>query len=93
MTGEAKKYLEEIIATFFLFIMCVFVFLQLFYRYLVKEPLIYTEELARYAYIWVTFIGLSLCTKTKEHIRIDFLIEKLPIKMKKLTNILMGVDT
>lgn len=85
--------LEEIMATFFLMMMCIFVFLQLFYRYLLKDPLLYAEEIARYAYIWVTFIGLSLSTKTKEHIRIDFFVEKLPGKIKSIVNVMIKIIT
>lgn len=85
--------IEEIITTLFLVIMCIFVFLQLLYRYLLSNPLLYAEEIARYAYIWATFIGLSLSTKTKEHIRIDFFVEKMPLKIKRLVNILMSFVT
>lgn len=84
---------EEIVTTFFLITMCFFVFLQLLFRYLLKDPLLYAEEVARYSYIWITFIGLSLSTKTKEHIRIDFLVEKLPKKIKEFINIIIELFT
>jgi TRAP-type C4-dicarboxylate transport system permease small subunit len=69
---------EELITVFFLFIMCVFVLLQLFSRFILNSPLLFTEEVSRYSYVWITFIGLSLATKTGDHIKVDFFMGLLP---------------
>jgi len=38
----------------------------------------FPEEISRYAYVWITFIGLSLATKTREHIRVEAGVGLLP---------------
>jgi TRAP-type C4-dicarboxylate transport system permease small subunit len=44
----------------------------------------WTEELARYLMIWGAFIGASSVIRTGENIYVDFLIEKLSPKLKKI---------
>ena len=39
-----------------------------------NDPFIFTEEVSRYSYVWITFIGMSLATKTSDHIRVDFFV-------------------
>lgn len=75
--------LEEGVTFFFLAVMCVFVFLQLFFRFVINRPLLYPEEIARGAYVWVCFIGVSLATKSREHIRVDFFVERLPLRLRR----------
>jgi len=70
--------LEEGVTLFFFFVMCVAVLLQLVFRFLFNSPLLYPEEVSRYAYVWITFFGLSLATKTGEHIRVVLLLRAVP---------------
>lgn len=81
------EHIEEVTATIFLAIMCLFVFMQLISRYVLKDPLLFTEEVARFSYVWVTFIGLSLAAKTREHISINVFVQRLPSKTRKRINI------
>lgn len=41
------------------------------------EPLVWSEELARYTFIWVCFIGWVISSHKKSHIRISFLTERV----------------
>jgi TRAP-type C4-dicarboxylate transport system permease small subunit len=81
---------EEAITVFFLFVMCVFVLLQLISRFLLNSPLLFTEEISRFSYVWITFIGLSLATKTGDHIKVDFFVGLLPrvvrLVLEKIVN-------
>lgn len=69
--GALAARLEEGVTLFFFAVMCVFVAVQLFFRFVLNHPLMFPEEISRYAYVWITFVGLSLATKTREHIRVD----------------------
>ena len=76
-------HLEEGVTFFFFVVMCVFVFLQVFFRFVLNHPLLYPEEVSRAAYVWLSFIGMSLVTRTREHIRVDFFVQLLPIVPRK----------
>lgn len=86
-------HLEDAVTVFFFFIMCIFVFLQLFFRYFLNNPLLFTEELSRFSYVWITFIGLSLATKRKEHINIGLFTERLPDRPRCILRIFVDLIT
>ena len=74
--------IEEGVTFFFLTVMCVFVMLQLFFRFVLNHPLLFPEEIARGAYVWVCFIGVSFATKSRDHIRVDFFVMRLPARLR-----------
>ncbi|RPJ81189.1 MAG: TRAP transporter small permease, partial [Acidobacteria bacterium] len=43
----------------------------------------FPEEVSRYCYVWITFLGLSLATKTGEHIRVTLAVERLPAGLRR----------
>ena len=60
------------------------VLLQVFMRFFVGSPLVWSEELARYLFVWISFIGWVLATKNKTHIRISAFTNNLPKKVKNI---------
>lgn len=69
---------EESIIGFLLLIMLVAVVGQVFFRYVLGTPLRWTEELSRYSYVWLTFIGGAYAIKRGSHICLLYFVEKLP---------------
>lgn len=46
-------------------------------RYVLKAPLILSDELGGYALVAITFLGLACCGLEQGHIRITFIVERL----------------
>ena len=46
------------------------------------EPLVWSEELARYTFIWVAFIGWVIASHNKSHIRISLVTDRAGPKLK-----------
>jgi len=63
------------------------VFMQVFNRFILKQPLSWSEELARYLFIILVFIGISVATKARAHFGIDFFLAKLSPSIQKLVGI------
>ncbi|HGO5857377.1 TPA: TRAP transporter small permease [Mannheimia haemolytica] len=60
---------------------------QVFSRFILKDPSVYTDELARFSFIWVGLIGAAYAFGQKKHLAIDLLATKLessPDKLKRL---------
>jgi TRAP-type transport system small permease protein len=60
--------------------MMVIAFTQVFYRYVLGSPLTWTEEIARYAFVWLVFLGAAvtlLRTGQDGHIALTFLVDRL----------------
>jgi len=51
---------------------------QVVARYAFNEPLIWSEEAARYLFVWVSLIGAALATREGAHYALDALLERLP---------------
>lgn len=56
--------------------MTVLIFWQVVCRYAFNNSLTWSEELGRYIFIWLTFIGLPVAMKTGSHVAIDLLLKK-----------------
>jgi TRAP-type C4-dicarboxylate transport system permease small subunit len=52
--------------------------LQVFCRYVLNASLIWPEELARYAMVWVTCLASALAVRQAAHVGIDSVIRRLP---------------
>ena len=65
------------------FCMTMTVAVQVFFRYVLNDSLFWSEELARYLLVWLTFLGSSAAYYRKAHPGIDFLFEKIPASLQK----------
>jgi TRAP-type C4-dicarboxylate transport system permease small subunit len=55
--------------------------LAVFYRYVMNQPLRWTEEAGRYALIWLTMITASVAIKERKHIILEAVVSRLPKKV------------
>lgn len=69
---------EEIVTSILLVEMVFSVFVGVFWRYVLNNPLIWPEELARIASTWFIFLGGAVCFKRSAHISIDVLVRTVP---------------
>ena len=67
------------------------VVVQIVSRYVMNNPFIWTEELARCLYIWLTFFGTATLMKEWEHIYIDYLLNKLPNSWRKIFRLFIDI--
>jgi TRAP-type C4-dicarboxylate transport system permease small subunit len=61
-------------------IMIIVSFLQVFFRYVLNNPLFASEEIARLFAVWLTFLGASAAVKYREHISVDILYIRVSAK-------------
>jgi TRAP-type C4-dicarboxylate transport system permease small subunit len=76
--------LEEIVAGIFMVLMSVCTVGNVIARYVFNWPIAWAEEFARYAFVWVVFLGAVACTKQKRHIIIDAVIGTLPRRVRSV---------
>ena len=65
-------------------VMVVLVFGNVVLRYAFNSGITWSEEMSRYLFVWLTFLGAIGAFKNKEHLGVDMVIKRLPNKMKKV---------
>lgn len=69
--------IEIYFASVFLLVFTFLTILQVIMRYVFNNPLSWSEELARFAFIWFVYISGSYAVKFQRHVRLSF-VDKLP---------------
>lgn len=69
---------EDSIVLLLFWILAGVVFLQFFSRYVLNDSIGWTEEIARYLLIGVTFAGAALAVRKNSHIAVEFFYRYLP---------------
>lgn len=54
---------------------------EVFSRYVLRAPLILSDEFGGYALVAISFLGLAFCAQGEGHIRITFLVERLSTRV------------
>jgi TRAP-type C4-dicarboxylate transport system permease small subunit len=58
--------------------------LQVYTRFVLNTSLSWTEELARFTFIWTNLLGATLCVKYNSHATVTVILDILPAKPKKI---------
>jgi len=74
----------EYFVSFLLVLMVVVVFLQVIFRFVIKSSLPWSEEMARYILVWISFLGASIGVKRQAHIGVEAVTNLLPFKTKNV---------
>ena len=88
------NYLAKItifVVTILAAIMVLTVLVGVFFRYVLRDSLGWTEELARYLMIWAALLSISIGIKDKEHVGIQLIIRNIPIKYARIIILLVNV--
>ncbi len=90
----AKRLVDRALDVFavglFVLIFTVVLF-QVFMRYVIGSPLVWSEELARYLFIWVAFIGWVFATRSGTHIRISAVFDLFPPGTRRAVNVFNNI--
>lgn len=69
--------LERVAMAMFLLLVLVTLF-QVLSRYVFPVPISFTEEVGRFLFIWVSFLGAAIVMNRDEHIRLDLFQGRVP---------------
>ena len=83
--------IERVILLVLLVVMSVVIVLQVFMRYVMENSLTWSEELARFCFVWLIYIGISYGVKKAKHIRVEALLSVFKRKGKYALNMIAYV--
>lgn len=56
---------------------------QVVFRYLIEAPLPWSEELARYCFVWIVFLGGAIGLSRGFHLGVDLFVNMLPAPARR----------
>lgn len=72
-------------------VLVIAVFMQVIFRFVLGSPLAWTEELARYCLIWITFLGAAYAMSLKAHIGMEVFVNIFKLSGRKMLYILSTI--
>lgn len=92
---EKIKYKVDRILFYILFVVVVAILfcvtLQVFSRYLLNAPVVFTEELVRFLLIWLGLLGGAYTFGVKGHIALTLVFDKFNLKIKNILSIIIDI--
>jgi TRAP-type C4-dicarboxylate transport system permease small subunit len=77
----------EIAVAAMLVAICMIVFVNVFFRYFLHIGLGWSEELARYLQVWMTFIGATVAVKRWAHFQLTIVDQFIPRAARRFTRL------
>ena len=71
--------------------MVVVISAQVWYRFVLNNPLSWSEEVGRYLFVWISFIGAGAGVRYQVHLGIDLMEKVLPPRVYRWTVILVNL--
>lgn len=78
----------QILLGLMLAIMITLVFLNVILRFFFNSGLVWSEELSRYVFVYVIYLGAIVAMKENSHLGVDTFIKNIPEKLKWLLYII-----
>ena len=82
---------EEIIGIALLAVVVTVVFMGVVLRLVFTSGLTWGEEVAKYGFLWVCYLGASYGIKSNDHIRITFVVDALPANIRKVLGVVTDI--
>jgi len=83
--------IEEFFAALAMALICLITFANVLVRYFTDESFAFTEEFSVFLMVVLTFVGASAAFAKNSHIRMSFVVQKLPLRIAQYVEIAVMV--
>ncbi len=90
---EFLNRFEVYLGTFFFIAMLILLTVQVISRYVFNHSFVWTEEVAIICFVWMQYLGIVGSVLNRKQLRIDFFIDYLPFKTKRVVLIIGNLFT
>ncbi len=87
VTHAVEKVLTYVLGLCVL-VMLLLVFGNVVLRYGFNSGITVSEEVARMSFVWLIFLGTIIAFRTKQHLGVNMLLDRLPVMAQKIIHIL-----
>lgn len=82
--SDAVHRIEKVIVAVMVLIMSLSLVVGVIFRYFLNSPLVWSDELAMFSFIWVSFVGGSMALKTHEYATVNLLMDRLKGRLRTI---------
>lgn len=86
--SDALDQLARWVCAVFVAVMSVLLIAQVFFRYVLQHSLPWSEEAARYLFVWSSILGASIALRLHFHPGLTLLVDRLPSRARVAVNVL-----
>lgn len=90
---KCLSMIENAVIIFGLSAMFLILLAQVIMRYVFSRPLTWSEEAARFIFVYVSFIGISYAYRQKGHIRMEVVVNLFPQAVRRGLEVLINLGT
>jgi TRAP-type C4-dicarboxylate transport system permease small subunit len=87
VTRWLSKSVEVLIVFAFAALFSVFI-LQVFYRYILNEPLSWTQEIAEIRYVWIVCVGAATIVSERDHVSFSLFYSSVRPSLRRVLAII-----
>lgn len=88
---KALHFAEKWLLICLLFFSVVTAFMQVFFRFVLRAPLSWSEELTRYLFVWMGMIGACVALQSDSHFRMDILVLLVSERVRRILAIFWDI--
>lgn len=88
-----EQHTEEVISVILMALATSIIVIQVFMRYVMRNSLSWSEEVARYLFVWLTFISISFGIKERKHVKIEAALLLFPARKRPVITIIGDIFT
>ena len=85
---NAINHIENICLVLLFTVMVATIFIQIIMRFVFNNSLVWSEELGKFVFVWISWLGISIGERSNEHIKITLITDKLNAKLQKILEII-----
>jgi len=91
---DLKTFLNNIelyVGTICFFTLTIMLTLQVISRYVLRHSFTWMEEFATIMFVWMIYLGVAGAVTSRKHLRIDFVLNIVPFRVKRIMLILSNI--
>ena len=72
-------------------LLCCVVLVQVVFRYVLGMPLTWTEELSRFMFIWLTFVGFGVAVDRRREMKVELFLGMMAVGARRILLIILTI--
>ena len=82
--AQGMRMLENAAVSLLLAVICAVTATQVVFRFILKAPLAWSDEVATFSFVWFALLGSAVAVRENAHIGVDALMKALPNRYRRM---------